>query len=163
MGLDPTAGVSRRRLVEWGGLAAAGAVAAGVPLAGAGPAAAAARAPRPGRIPPATRPGGAYDRYVAGLAAAGRFSGVMLLSHRGRTVLSRSYGMADRERGIVGGQWVIQRAGGNPGVCANWTNYPDTGWVGVILANGDDAPLVEMIARETQAVTGATPDGGSGG
>ena len=29
-----------------------------------------------------------------------RFSGVVLLSHRGRTVLSRSYGMADRERGI---------------------------------------------------------------
>ncbi|MFY0304423.1 serine hydrolase domain-containing protein, partial [Escherichia coli] len=27
-------------------------------------------------------------------------SGVVLLSHRGRTVLSRSYGMADKERGI---------------------------------------------------------------
>lgn len=52
------------------------------------------------RIPPDTRPGGAYDRYVAGLAAEDRFSGVVLLSHRGRTVLSRSYGMADREKGI---------------------------------------------------------------
>jgi CubicO group peptidase (beta-lactamase class C family) len=52
------------------------------------------------RIPRDTRPGGAYDRYVAELAAQDRFSGVVLLSHRGRTVLSRSYGMADRERGI---------------------------------------------------------------
>jgi CubicO group peptidase (beta-lactamase class C family) len=51
-------------------------------------------------FPPDTRPGGAYDRYVAELAAEDRFSGVVLLSHRGRTVLSRSYGMADRERGI---------------------------------------------------------------
>ncbi|WP_231921313.1 serine hydrolase domain-containing protein [Micromonospora auratinigra] len=51
------------------------------------------------RIPPDTLPGGAYDRYVAQLAASGRFSGVVLLSHRGRTVLSRSYGMADREKG----------------------------------------------------------------
>ena len=52
------------------------------------------------RIPPDTRPGGAYDRYVAELAEQDKFSGVVLLSHRGRTVLSRSYGMADRERGI---------------------------------------------------------------
>src|SRR5206468_1722645 len=36
----------------------------------------------------------------ADLAAQGEFSGVVLLSHQGRTVLSRSYGMADREKGI---------------------------------------------------------------
>ncbi|WP_432927165.1 serine hydrolase domain-containing protein [Microbispora sp. CA-135349] len=64
---------------------------------------------------------------------------------------------------IVGGQWVVQRAGGNPGVCANWSIYPDTGWVGVILANRDDVPLVEMIERETHAITGASPGGGAGG
>jgi CubicO group peptidase (beta-lactamase class C family) len=58
------------------------------------------------RIPRDTRPGGAYDRYVAELAAQDRFSGVVLLSHRGRTVLSRSYGMADRERGIRNHQGV---------------------------------------------------------
>jgi CubicO group peptidase (beta-lactamase class C family) len=74
-------------------------VAAGLPLAGtqlghADPASADAG------IPPDTRPGGAYDRYLARLAAEGKFSGVVLLSHRGRTVLSRSYGMADREKGI---------------------------------------------------------------
>jgi CubicO group peptidase (beta-lactamase class C family) len=406
-----TQGIDRRRLIRWGGVAAAGVVAAGVPLVNAG----IGNADSAGgdRVPPDARPGGGYDRYVAGLAAAGRFSGVVLLAHRGRTVLSRSYGMADREKGvrnqestaftlssagkpfnavsilqlaqrgrlkltdtvgehltgfspdiagkvtihhmltgtsgmntpeedirrvfqsreevhayaeqwarqsklvgvpgqpnafhagaetaipaliveavsgksywdyveenifrrcgmtgsafytrpqwltdrrlahpymtvaggsqvdavrnldkgssleymrdrnpgrafidaigdggfatapdlvrfatalrdgtlldrpwadvllgakvptgpagfgtygpsaeIVGGQWVIQRAGGNPGVCANWTIYPDTGWVGVILANGDDVPLVEMIGRETQAVTGVAPPTGGGG
>lgn len=55
-------------------------------------------------IPSDARPGGAYDRYVAKLAAEGRFSGVVLLSHRGRTVLSRSYGMADNEKGIPNGE-----------------------------------------------------------
>lgn len=89
-------GIDRRRLVKWGGLAAAGAVAAPLVSAGIGHADSA----RHDRIPPDTRPGGAYDRYVAKLAAEGKFSGVVLLSHRGRTVLSRSYGMADKERGI---------------------------------------------------------------
>ncbi|MEU4240242.1 serine hydrolase domain-containing protein [Actinoplanes sp. NPDC026619] len=81
MDSDSARGIGRRQLVKWGGLAAAG-----VPLAKA--------------VPPATRPVDAYDRYIAQLAADGKFSGVVLLSHRGRTVLSRSYGLADRERGI---------------------------------------------------------------
>lgn len=92
-------GINRRRLIGWGGVAAAGA-AAGVPLVSAGIGHAGTAPAAPHRIPPDTRPGGAYDRYVAGLAAEGRFSGVVLLSHKGRTVLSRSYGMADREKGI---------------------------------------------------------------
>ncbi|MGM1064990.1 serine hydrolase domain-containing protein [Saccharothrix sp. Mg75] len=83
-------------------------VAAGAPLVGTGLGHAAPGQPGNehdhgrghGPIPLDTRPGGAYDRYVAGLAAEDRFSGVVLLSHRGRTVLSRSYGMADRERGV---------------------------------------------------------------
>jgi CubicO group peptidase (beta-lactamase class C family) len=89
--MDSVRAIDRRRLL---GLTAAGVVATGVPLAVAQPSHADAD------IPPDTRPGGAYDRYVAQLAAEGRFSGVVLLSHRGRTVLSRSYGMADREKGI---------------------------------------------------------------
>lgn len=105
MDSDSARGIDRRQLLGLGGLAAAGAVAA--PLVGARPGHA-ARTPTNagaepsgrGRIPPDTRPGGAYDRYVAKLAAQDRFSGVVLLSHRGRTVLSRSYGMADEERGI---------------------------------------------------------------
>ena len=94
MDSDSARGIDRRRLL---GLAAAGAVAAGAPLASAQPGHA---DPAPNDIPPDCRPGGAYDKYVADLAAQNKFSGVVLLSHRGRTVLSRSYGMADKERGI---------------------------------------------------------------
>ncbi|MDP9793413.1 CubicO group peptidase (beta-lactamase class C family) [Catenuloplanes nepalensis] len=83
-------GIDRRRLIAAGGLTAAGAA-----MTGAGPARAADT-----HIPPDARPGGAYDRFVAQVAAEGRFSGVVLLAHRGRTVLSRSYGLADRERGV---------------------------------------------------------------
>ncbi|MBO0869319.1 MAG: serine hydrolase, partial [Micromonosporaceae bacterium] len=97
MDLDSVRGVDRRRLVKWGGLAAAGVVGA-VPLAGAGISHAGTTLNPPDQIPPDALPGGAYDRYVARLAAQGGFSGVVLLSHRGRTVLSRSYGMADQEQ-----------------------------------------------------------------
>ncbi|WP_199443798.1 serine hydrolase domain-containing protein [Umezawaea beigongshangensis] len=98
MDSDSARGVDRRRLLGWGGAAAAGVV-AGTPLVGAGRGHA-APASADTHLPPDTRPGGAYDRYIAELAAQGKFSGVVLLSHRGRTVLSRSYGMADEERGI---------------------------------------------------------------
>ncbi|HEY9372506.1 serine hydrolase domain-containing protein [Streptomyces sp.] len=105
MDSDSVRGIGRRRMLGWGGLAAAGVVAAGAPLVGARPGHAGAAgqhrpAPTDPDIPPGTRPGGAYDRYVAKLAAEGKFSGVVLLSHHGRTVLSRSYGMADEEKGI---------------------------------------------------------------
>ncbi|MEV8632916.1 serine hydrolase domain-containing protein [Streptosporangium sp. NPDC051023] len=100
MDSDSVRGIDRRRLLGWGGLAAAGVVAAGAPPVGAQPGHAAPAPTAPDAIPPDTRPGGAYDRYVAKLAAEDKFSGVVLLSHRGRTVLSRSYGMADREKGI---------------------------------------------------------------
>ena len=98
MDSDYLSGIDRRRLLGWGGLAAAGLV-TGAPLA------AHAAAADPG-IPPDCLPGGAYDRYVAGLAAQGRFSGVVLLSHRGRTVLSRGYGLADKENGIPNGEGI---------------------------------------------------------
>jgi hypothetical protein len=64
---------------------------------------------------------------------------------------------------IVKGQWVFGRGGGNPGVGANWDIYPDTGWVGVILANCDGVPLQEMGEQELQAVTGQPVSGGGGG
>ncbi|MCO5992707.1 serine hydrolase domain-containing protein [Actinoallomurus rhizosphaericola] len=98
--MDHNASIDRRRLLGWGGLAAAGVV-AGTSLVGAQPGHADQAPADDHRIPPDTLPGGAYDRYVAQLAAQGRFSGVVLLSHHGRTVLSRSYGMADREKGIA--------------------------------------------------------------
>ncbi|QXE38667.1 beta-lactamase family protein [Streptomyces sp. GMY02] len=99
--MDPNSvrGVDRRSLLGWGGLAAAGMVGAGAQPAGARPAHA-EPTPADPDIPPDCLPGGAYDRYVAELAAEDKFSGVVLLSYRGRTVLSRSYGMADKEKGV---------------------------------------------------------------
>ena len=70
-----------------------------------------------------------------------------------------AYGLAVE---IVNGQWAFQRAGGNPGVGANWSVYPDTGWVAVTLINQDDVPLQELLAQETKAITGALPDDGGG-
>jgi hypothetical protein len=93
-------------------------VAAGVPLVSAG--VGHADSAGPDRIPRDTLPGGAYDRYVAQLAAEGKFCGVVLLSHRGRTVLSRSYGMADQERGIGNHEGVafsLSSAGSATGAC----------------------------------------------
>jgi hypothetical protein len=73
-----------------------------------------------------------------------------------------AYGLAIE---IVDGQWMFQRAGGNPGVGANWSIYPDTGWVGVILTNNDadGVSLQDLIGQEMQAVTGVAPGTGSGG
>jgi CubicO group peptidase (beta-lactamase class C family) len=107
----PVPGIDRRRLIGWGGLAV-GAAAVGVPLVGTGTATAAPAPAGPDdRIPPDTRPGGAYDRYVEALAAEDRFSGVIMLAHRGRTVLSRSYGMADEEKGIANHEGVAFNLG----------------------------------------------------
>jgi CubicO group peptidase (beta-lactamase class C family) len=41
-----------------------------------------------------------YEEFVAEKAAQDQFSGTILLAHRGRPVLARSYGMADKELGI---------------------------------------------------------------
>ena len=54
-------------------------------------------------------PGGAYDRYIRELAEADQFSGTVLIAHRGRPVLARAYGMADRERGIRTGSTRSRR------------------------------------------------------
>jgi CubicO group peptidase (beta-lactamase class C family) len=101
--MDDVSSPRWRRRTVLGALGAAP-VAVGAVLAGTGTASGTAiDDPEPsghGRIPRDTRPGGAYDRYVAELAEQDKFSGVVLLAHRGRTVLSRSYGMADKERGI---------------------------------------------------------------
>jgi CubicO group peptidase (beta-lactamase class C family) len=102
--MDSTRGVDRRQLLGWGGLAAAGvAVGAGT--------AQAEETSGHDRIPPDARPGGAFDRYVARLAAEDKFSGTVMLSYRGKTVLSRSYGMADKERGIRNHEGVAVNLG----------------------------------------------------
>jgi CubicO group peptidase (beta-lactamase class C family) len=46
------------------------------------------------------RPGGRFDRFVAQRAAADQFSGTVLLARHGRPVLTRSYGMADRDANV---------------------------------------------------------------
>jgi len=53
-----------------------------------------------GSIPAGLRPGGALDQFAAALAARDEFSGVLLLTYQGRTVLARSYGMANKELSI---------------------------------------------------------------
>jgi CubicO group peptidase (beta-lactamase class C family) len=112
---DSVRGVDRRRLLGWG--------AGWRPLAWWRP----ASRWRPTSSPTPTRPRpsltgsrrtlvpvGAYDRYIAKLAAEDKFSGVVLLSHRGRTVLSRSYGMADKEKGIRNHEGVAFNLYGGP-------------------------------------------------
>ncbi|TDC71248.1 serine hydrolase domain-containing protein [Streptomyces hainanensis] len=83
-------------------LAGTGTARAGTARAGTAGATGAARATS-GRVPPELRPGGALDAFVAEEAAQGRFSGSVLLTHRGRQVLARSHGMADRERSLPNG------------------------------------------------------------
>lgn len=95
--------VSRRATL---GLLGAAPLAAGGVLATAGTAHAAA-ASRSDRIPADLRPGGAFDRLVAQLAAEDTFSGTVLLLHRGRRVLSRSFGMADKQRSVANGPDTI--------------------------------------------------------
>lgn len=46
------------------------------------------------------RPGGRFDRFVAERAAADQFSGTVLLARHGRPVLTRSYGLADRDENV---------------------------------------------------------------
>ncbi|WP_433515451.1 serine hydrolase domain-containing protein [Nonomuraea sp. CA-143628] len=53
-----------------------------------------------GRIPKDLRPGGAFDRYVKELADKEQFSGTVMIAYRGRQVLARAYGWADKESKI---------------------------------------------------------------
>ncbi|MFC4117110.1 serine hydrolase domain-containing protein [Nonomuraea zeae] len=87
------------RRAALGLLGAAPLTASGV-LAASGVAEAVAGSARTGGIPADLRPGGAFDRYIRDLAAQDLFSGTVVLAHRGRQVLARSYGMADKEKGI---------------------------------------------------------------
>jgi len=50
-----------------------------------------------GPVPPSLRP---YAEFVSQQAARDQFSGTVLLAHRGRPVLVRSFGMADKSRSL---------------------------------------------------------------
>ncbi|MGH9161238.1 MAG: serine hydrolase domain-containing protein [Vicinamibacteraceae bacterium] len=80
------------------GLLGATPVAAGAVLAM--PGIAQAESTLHGRIPKALRPGGEYDQFIAYLAGQDQFSGIVLLSYRGRPVLERAYGMANKDASI---------------------------------------------------------------
>ena len=81
------------------GLLATAPVAAGALLSA--PAAASAA------VPSDLGPGGSFDRYIARRAAAGEFTGTVLLAHKGKAVLRRSHGMADVARGLPNGPDTI--------------------------------------------------------
>ncbi|GAA2359050.1 serine hydrolase domain-containing protein [Dactylosporangium salmoneum] len=51
-------------------------------------------------VPADLLPGGALDRLIAQTAATDGYSGTLLLLHNGRPVLTRTYGMANKELGI---------------------------------------------------------------
>lgn len=52
-------------------------------------------------------PGGAFDRFIAEQAAADRFSGTVMVAHRGRPILTRSFGMANKKLSIPNGADTI--------------------------------------------------------
>lgn len=87
----------RTALKVLGGAAASG----GAALAVTG--AATRSAASSGRIPEDLGPGGALDRFVADLASKDAFSGTLLVTHRKRTALSRSYGTANKKTGVRNG------------------------------------------------------------
>jgi len=51
-------------------------------------------------LPRSLLPGGQYERFVADQAAADQFSGNIMVARRGHPVLTRSYGMADKNRSL---------------------------------------------------------------
>jgi CubicO group peptidase (beta-lactamase class C family) len=68
--------------------------------AGANSAKRSSAGPAPSSVPVDLRPGGAFDQFLAQLAAQDHFSGTMLVAHGGRTVLARNFGMADKAKSI---------------------------------------------------------------
>jgi CubicO group peptidase (beta-lactamase class C family) len=81
------------------------------PLAGAAlvaaPVTTHAAAARSAAPPKDLRPGGELDQLIARLAAEDKFSGTVLLAHRGRPVLVRSYGLANKDRTVPNGPGTV--------------------------------------------------------
>ncbi|WP_219509663.1 serine hydrolase domain-containing protein [Nonomuraea ceibae] len=92
--IAPDEAPSRRIVLGWMG---------GAALAGAGMLVSATPAHASPRVPKDLRPDGEFDRYVAGQAAQDQFSGGVLLAYRGRPVLRRWYGMAEKDPDVRNG------------------------------------------------------------
>jgi CubicO group peptidase (beta-lactamase class C family) len=93
--------VSRRSILRL--LGAAAVIAGGAALAG--PRFAGASGPTDSSdplqpVPKDLRPGGEFDQFLRQQAEQDLFSGNVLLGHRGRPILARSYGMADKALSI---------------------------------------------------------------
>lgn len=91
---------SRRSVLGVLGAAPVAALAAGVGVP-------AVAQDRSGSVPVGLRPGGELDQLIADMAARDEFSGSVLLTHQARTVLARSYGMADKQRAIPNGPGTV--------------------------------------------------------
>jgi CubicO group peptidase (beta-lactamase class C family) len=85
------------------GLMGAAPLAASGVLAAGGPAYADTGSSRLGKVLDGLKPGGALDQFVAAQAAGDEFSGSLLLTYRGRAVLARSYGLADKQQAVPNG------------------------------------------------------------
>ncbi len=111
----PAAGPSRRSVL---GLLGAAPIVAGTGLTAAGTAVADETATssttKDGPIPRSLRPGGEFDQYLADLADRDEFSGTVLLRRRGHDVLSRSHGMANKEKEIPNGPDILYTLGSVP-------------------------------------------------
>jgi CubicO group peptidase (beta-lactamase class C family) len=66
---------------------------------------------RPGPVPPDLLPGGGYERFLADRAGRDEFSGTVLLTRSGRTLLARSYGKANQELSIPNGPQTVFNLG----------------------------------------------------
>lgn len=91
--------LSRRSALGLLGAAPLGAAGTAALGGNAGARASSASTP-PGSPPPALLPGGAFEKYVSGLAARDQFSGTVLLARHGEPVLVRGYQQANKERNI---------------------------------------------------------------
>jgi CubicO group peptidase (beta-lactamase class C family) len=95
---SPRARLSRRGalgLLGTAPLAASGAIALAAPARASTRSDSASAGP-----PPELLPGGAFDQYVSGLAAADQFSGTVLLAWHGQPTLVRSFQEADKAKHI---------------------------------------------------------------
>ncbi|TDE08120.1 serine hydrolase domain-containing protein [Jiangella asiatica] len=110
---DTTAAALSRRSVLGMLGAVPVATGSGIALAGAARAdeTAATAASASATIPRSLRPGGEFDQYLADLAEKDEFAGTVLVRWRGHDVLSRSHGMANKEKEIPHGPDIVYTLG----------------------------------------------------
>ena len=83
------------------------------------------------------------DKYLNDALAAGRFSGSVLIARNGKVLISKGYGMANRELNVP-------NLVGINGFAAQIMRYPDEKVLVVVLSNFSFAPVtdIEMALAE---------------